>query len=536
MTSSFAGHSRGTGLAPSGPPRTTALSASARDTGRTGPLALLAIAALLAGGALGASALAVLQSSLEWGIASVLLAASASLRAVSASSQARRAGLVLPLSFIGLWTVAYGFASLAWRRPSGEMLAQSGVQLRPGSLPFGLAIASVGLLAWTAGYSVLHLRLVRAIIGALRQWSTRGAGEPGRVEYSVRRIVGVYAVGLSARLVMIALGRYSYVTSDLSGAVTQSSPTAAMLSHLEFLTTVGLLLLAYACFQSRTRTARRLLALALVLEIPFGLLSGMRSFLLLRLLGVMVTYMLVRRRVPTGASVAMLAVLAVITPFTNAYRGEVRDASGTTVGARGAAELIPALLGATLREISPRDVVSGPSDFVTSRLRLVDEVAVVGQRAPSEINFIPASDTMVEATTVLIPRAIWADKPVYSVGLQYARDFWNQPDSIVSSRSPAYAGDAYYRGGWVGLVMLMALLGGLMAAVSTSLSPRLYPPAIPMFIVAWTLLMNIEGTLPLLGAGLVQALLITAVAMRWASSTGRSSQGTNQRFLDHDRS
>lgn len=481
-------------------------------------LAQLALAALLAAAAIGGAILATTYASLEWGIASVLLAAAASLRAISTSPSARRAGLFLPFSFIGLWVVGYGLSSLAWRDPSAELLAQNSAHLRHGSVPFGLAMATVGLLAWTAGYGVVNLRLVRAAVSTLRRWSTSGVGGSGLVGYSLGRIVGVYAVGLGARLVLLALGRYSYITADLQGAITQSSPIAALLGHVEFLTTVGLLLLAYAAFQSGSATAKSLLAATLILEIPFGLLSGMRSFILLRLLGVAITYVLVRRRVPALASILLLCVLAVLSPFTEVYRGEVRGVSRTTLGATGAAELIPTLLASTVSQLSPGDVVSGPSDFLTSRLRFVDELAIVGQRTPSDIAYIPASETLLEATTVLIPRALWADKPVYTVGLQYARDFWNQPESIISSRSPTFPGDAYYRGGWVGLVALMALVGGLMAAVSTSLSPRLHPPAVPLFVVAWTALMSIEGSLSLLGAGLVQSLLIAAVAIRWASS------------------
>lgn len=486
-------------------------------------LVQLAVAAFVAVVAIAAAILATAQVSLEWGIASVVLAAVASLSAVSGSPQARRAGLFLPFCFIGLWVVGYGLASLAWRDPSAELLAQNAAQLRYESLPLGLMVATVGLLAWTAGYGALNLRLVRAAVSGLRRWSTRGVAGRGPLDYSIGRIVLVYVVGLGARFVLLALGRYSYITADLQGAITQSSPIAAVLSHVEFLTTVGLLLLAFACFRSGSTRAKTLLAIVLVLELPFGLLSGMRSFLLLRLLGVGVTYVLVRRRVPAVASVAVLGVLTVLFPFTEAYRGEVRNVGRTTVGTADAADLIPTLLGSTLTEVSPRDVVLGPLDFIISRLRFVDEVAMVGQRTPSEIPYIPASESLLEATTVLVPRAIWADKPVYTVGLEYARTFWNQPESVVSARSPTYPGDAYYRGGWVALVILMALVGGLMAAVSTSLSPHLYPAAIPMFIVAWTELMNLEGSLSLLGAGLLQSLLITAVAMRWAASGRRSA-------------
>jgi hypothetical protein len=431
--------------------------------------------------------------------------------------------MFLPFSFIGLWVIGYGLASIAWRKPTADMLAQNGAQLTPGSLPFGLALAAGGLLAWTAGYVALHLRLVQKGISSVRQWSTSGVGGLAGVEYSVGRIVSVYAVGLGARLALLAFGRYSYITADLQGSITQSSPATAILSQLEFLSTVGLLLLAYVCFRTRSTTAKRLLTVALMLEIPFGLLSGMRSFILLRLVGVAITYVLVRGRVPMLASVALLGLLAILSPFTDAYRGQVRDATGTTVDAAGAAKIIPKLLSSTIDQLSPGDVIAGPIDFVTKRLRFVDEVGIVGQRSPSEIAYVPASDTLVEATTVMIPRALWAGKPVYTTGLQYARDFWNQPESIVSARSPTYAGDGYYRGGWVGLICLMALLGGLMAAVNTSLSPRLHPAAIPMFIVAWTALVNIEGSLSLLGAGLVQSLLITAVAMRCASSGRRGA-------------
>lgn len=486
--------------------------------GRSLPLPKLSLATLVAGAAIGITTMPISHASLDWGIAAVLVAASVSSIVVAASPAARSAGVVLPFSFIGLWAVGFGLASMSWRNPSNDLLAQSR-GLRQDSLPLGLAVAAGGLLAWCAGYCLIHLRLLRVAMSALRQWATRGAdGHSQSIDYSLARVVGVFAAGLTARLVLLGLGRYSYITSDLQGAVTQSSPINAVLGHLEFLTTVGLLLLAHSAFGSGTRATRRLLVVALLIEVPFGLLGGMRSFIVLRLVGVALTYFLMRRRVPALAVVALVGVLAVISPFTDSYRAEVRDATGTTVDAAGAADLIPGLIGSTLGELSASDVLSGPSDFLTDRFRFVDEVAIVSQRTPEEVAYIPALDTLAEASTVLIPRQLWSDKPVYATGLQYARDFWNQPTALVSSRSPTYPGEAYFRGGWAGVIVLMALLGAVMAATSSSLSPRSHPPAIPLFVVAWTALMNIEGPLVLLSAGLAQSLLITAVAMRWALS------------------
>jgi hypothetical protein len=474
----------------------------------------VACAAAFATLALCAAQLGVTDSSLEWGVVSVLLAVTGSLCAVSATHHARRSGLFLPVSFIGLWAVAFGLASLAWRHPEDNVRTLSrGLRLE--SLPLGLAVASVALLAWTVGYCFVRLRLPRAAVSSLRRWSTGSAERLASVSYSLKRIALVYFVGVAARLALLALGRYSYITTDLQAAITQSNPIAAAFNQLEFLTTVALLLLAYTRFKTDGRLSGWLLGTALTIEFAFGLISGMRSFILFRLIGVAVTYFLIRRRLPVFACLAVAGILTLLSPFTEAYRDGVRTENRTTVTASDAVELVPLLLTSTFRELPLSDFALGPFRFVTQRLRFVDEVAIVGQRTPSEIPYIPPSETFLDGATVLVPRVIWSGKPVYTVGIQYARDFWKQPLSLVSARSPTYPGEAYYRGGWAGVILLMALLGALMAAVNSALSPTLYSAAIPMFVVAWTQLVSLEGSLILLPAGLVQSLLLTALAMRW---------------------
>jgi hypothetical protein len=491
-------------------------SSAQRNAANPPALGRLAAAAALGSSAILVATLAISLISINLGVLGVFLAAASSFLTVSVLSSIRRAGSFLAFSFIGLWAVGYGVASLAWLSPGNELRIQS-TGLRVESVPAGLAIATVGLLAWTTGYCLLNFRIAQAAISSLRRWSTRGGGGP--VDYCVSRIMAVYAVGLVARLTLIALGRYSYITADLEAAITQSSPVIAILGHLEFLTTVGLLLLAYVTFRRGSTTSHSLLLVVLLTEVPFGLLSGMRSFILLRLFGIAVLYVLLRRRVPILGVLVLMGGIALLSPFNSAYRAEVRDGSATSVDAAEAAELLPKLLGAAVTDLSPSDVVLAPWDFVSLRLRLVDEVAMVSQKTPSQIPYAEPSDTLLEAATVFVPRAVWPGKPVYTGGLQYAQDFWKQPSSVVSSRSPGYPGEAFYRRGWIGVVVLMGLLGGVMAAINAALNPRVHPVAIPMFVVAWSELLNLEGSLVLLGAGLTQSLLITAVAMRWSSAS-----------------
>jgi hypothetical protein len=494
------------------------LSASQRDRS----LLLLGLAAVLASFAIAAARFATLQLSLVWGVVAVLTSAGASLFAVFGSPRARRASVFLPTCFISLWAVGFGLASLVWMDPYDESLTLNrGLHLD--SIPSGLAVAAGALLAWSVGYCFLHLRLVVTALSRLRRWSTHGGRQLGR-PYSVKRIMILYALGLGARLALLALGRYSYITSDLQGAITQSSPITSVLNYFEFLTTVSLLLLAHVTFRRGSTMSGGLLAAVLMIEIPFGLLSGMRSFIVLRLVAVCVIYLLAGRRTKAYAIVALLGIFAFLSPFTYSYRTEVRSGGETAVDAAGAAHLIPTVVGSTISAMSPVDIVIGPMDFITQRLRFVDEVAMVWQKVPSEIDFIPPLSTLTEASTVLVPRAVWHGKPVYTLGLEYARDFWSQPASVISSRSPTFPGEAFYRGGWGGVTILMLALGALMAAISSALNPRLHPTGVPLFVVAWTELMNVEGSLVLLGAGLTQSLLISAAALRWASNVGRVSK------------
>lgn len=489
------------------------------------PLLHLSSAALLTGCALLTSWVAVNESSLTWGVLSVLTGAGASLFLLL-STPVRRAGLFLPMCFIGLWTLGFGLASLKWLDPEQEMLMLSR-GLQTGSLPLGLSLAAASLVAWSWGYAFIDFRLTRGVLTSFRRW-TVGKSAGGPHAYSIPRVMALYGVGLGARLLLVATGRYSYITSDLQGAITQSSPITAVLGHVEFLTTVSLLILAVITFERSSKSSGGLLVLVFLIEVPFGLLGGMRSFIILRLVAVGVIYVLLRRRFPLSGLVSLLLILAFLSPFTNAYREQVRRNSGTVVDAAGAAGLIPVLLTSTIREMSPADLATGPLEFATQRLRFVDEAAIVRQRVPSELDHIPLPDTLVEALTVLVPRAIWSEKPVYTVGLEYARDFWDQPGSVVSSRSPTFPGEAFYRGGWLGVAVLMGGLGAVMAAINRALSPKAYPLAIPLYVVSWIQLMNVEGSLVLLGAGLIQSLLIAAVAQHWALRPRTEQRASSQ--------
>ncbi len=343
-------------------------------------------------------------SAIRWGIASVVLSALVSCLVLFSSDRIRGEGLILPLSMVALWVFGYGLATLAWTRPRDlRNVVASG--LRPESVPPALAIASVGLLAWITGFWLLRFRLLHLGLDAVRRWATRGARYPS-MDYRMRRVVAVYCLGLIARFGQLVIGRFSFITTNLQGSLTQSSPIASVFGLVEQLAFVGLILASFAYFSRPSPGRRSFVVAVLVLEIGFGLLSGFRSVIVLKCLAVGLVYIVVRRKVPLAAFAAVVVGLAFLTPFTVAYRDEVRESNRTEVTAAEAVSLIPTLTRSTMRELTPNALSSAPVDFVTKRLRFIDEVAIIYQRTPSELPYIAPTETVGQAIGVMVPRIV----------------------------------------------------------------------------------------------------------------------------------
>jgi hypothetical protein len=428
----------------------------------------------------------------------------------------------LPISIVVVWILGFGASALAWTRPE-DTAQQIAKGLKVDSIPIALGLAATGLLAWTAGYLFLRLRLLQLALDTLRGWSLK-RGNHASTRYSFKRISAIFCAGLAARLALLGIGRYSYITEDLQGSITESSPLASVLGLVALLAPIALIIAAFATLCEPNRRRWILVIVILCVEVMFGLLSGYRSAVLLRFLSVAILYVLARGRIPLVAVVLTVLAVGFLSPFTSAYRDEVRTIEGTQVTATEAIALVPRIAQSTAADLSFRSLVTAPSDFLTQRLRFIDEVAIVVQKTPNEIPYVSVSDSILEAGSVLIPRIVWKDKPVFNTGLDYARTYWNQPEFIVSSQSPSIVGEGYLRGGLIAMVLILGLLGGATAALNRALSPRRYLAAAPLFVVAWIQLTNFEGSLILIVAGLTQGLLAMAAVMRWTNTASDRSE------------
>lgn len=98
----------------------------------------------------------------------------------------------------------------------------------------------------------------------------------------------------------------------------------------------------------------------------------------------------------------------------------------------------------------------------------------------------------------------------------YAQIYWNQPHETISFRAPTLVGEGYLRGGWTGVVVVLALMGGLTRLVNAAFSTRRFVEATPLFVILWTQITDVEAALIIIVASAIQVLLLTTIAMRWA--------------------
>jgi len=68
-------------------------------------------------------------------------------------------------------------------------------------------------------------------------------------------------------------------------------------------------------------------------------------------------------------------------------------------------------------------------------------------------------DTLAQGWIALVPRVLWSDKPnVTRFGTELDSSVFRRGNS-ASALAPSYSGEAYWNGGWVGLILVSALLG-----------------------------------------------------------------------------
>ena len=400
--------------------------------------------------------------------------------------------------FVVWYTVGFGLLTLLWEP------AVTGVnaQISADSVIRGLQLAGFGLVAWTFGYLV-----------TLRAFS---AGRTQRNRPPSRNVTAMlFAIGLFGNLLEALSGRFGYV-GDAAGRVGAPAVTGQLVAILTSAGTFALILLAINFVIRRTREARAFFLLALAVELPVGLLTGMKSDFILMMFAIVPVLAIGTGRFPTktlaGAAVVLLLL---VFPFVTTYR-EIARGGAIELGPSQAFERAPDLIAGIYTQRSAVEILGTASESLVQRLAQVNNVAIIVQKTPSDIPYTSMSEVLGAPLLGFIPRFIWPDKPVLDVGYRFSQEYFGVPPTIYSSAAIPPAGDLYRHGGLLVVAVGMASFGVAARFVDRRLHPRTGLRNALYFIPFFVALVNLEVGLVAMLAGLPLLVGLPLLIDRWA--------------------
>ena len=401
---------------------------------------------------------------------------------------------------IVLYTLSFGVFGLAWLVP------QSGGRqvIDATEVPGAIALSMVGLVFLTIGYVVgppaAFVRASRQVVARvlpLGQWSLRVPSIA----------VLLYVVGTAARALRLSSGQYGYL-QDASQSLASPSSTGQLLSLVEELTTVALVVAAIDCFILR-RSARSRVVLVCIatLEIIIGLGSASKQSVLFTLVAIAMVRAFSGRRVPLWVILTAALMVSLLFPFNSQYRTVLRHGKAGQIAPSTALAALPGVLQSTWDHASVRSVLMDGPSAVARRVRQVDNVALVMQKTPASIAYVPWTQLFTGPAVAAVPRAFWAAKPVLSSGREFAQVYYELPPTVYSANAVTIPGDLYRHGGLVPLLLGMAGFGLLLRLFQNTIWPTVDARLILMYVPVFLYLVKLESDVTTFVTGLLQLVL-----------------------------
>jgi hypothetical protein len=407
------------------------------------------------------------------------------------------------------YTLVFGVFSLGWLVPQ----TGSAALIAPSQVPPAVALTTTGLAFWVTGYLLGApagvRRAGRSLVDHMfsgTDWRFRFPSVP----------IAVYLVGFLAQLDQLRTNQFGYL-ENAAAALSSPSSLGEVTSLLADFTQFGLTLAALDAFAvSRSFRSRAVLIVLLVANVASGLYSGDKEPVIVSLLCVGIVAFYVYRRLSVRAVVTGIVIVLIVFSTTGAYRASIRNPSTQSVAPGQAAESLVRTLKTTISGLTPRVLFVDSPAAVASRLREIDNVAIIRQKTPSEIPYMPWADLVVDPAIDWIPRLVWPSKPILSTGQEFSEMYYDVPPTLLTASAVTVPGDLLIHGGVVPLGVGMLLLGVLMYAIEVSVDPRRDRRRLLLFIPLLILMLYSEGDTTSLLLDVVGLFLAVAVASWFA--------------------
>lgn len=349
----------------------------------------------------------------------------------------------------GIWFAAFYFGHFGvralydhyfWSRFFRLFPKYQGVNL----INAALVVSLLGLLAFWTGYHTAAPRRVAAALPALpRRWNLA----------SVLPVALACAVaGWAFRVALMTVqagGVLAWLAAD-KDALLRGAAGLTYLKLLGSLAVVGLFVLLVHARRTGDRRAWGLFGALLVPELAFRAIGGSRSELAFLLLELLVAYyMTSERRAADGIrlagwSTSVIGLLVVAFPVLSVVRFQGVGAAAAALRSRPGTLLRPEALFRA----------------VGRRLHDLDSLALIMLKVPESRPHTYGSELLVVAVA-WIPRALWPEKPVVSLGRVFREEFVAGLYPPGTSVSVSLVGEFYWDFGVVGVLLGMLAVGAL---------------------------------------------------------------------------
>jgi hypothetical protein len=479
------------------------LSEARQRSGRSalGALGLLAASAVLLGVAVNA---AVLTDAVFWGglaLGSYIYGLLFVMLAVWGPGNGPASWRLGPWMMIWAGTM-YGLATVTLDQPQHTQA----VQIVLTNALRALWLVAAGTTMWFAGYLVGPGRPIQ---GA----AARGVdGLRRRFTADVRSPLTpwlLYGIGTVARLVsVVTTSRFGYV-GDAASAVSTAASYSQALILLGLCGQVGVAVAALQVFRERLGSARLTLIVLFLAEIGYAIVSGQKGNYANAVLAVAIPYTAGRNRLPKALLVSVgIIFLAVVIPFTAAYRSSARETEGGTLSAAQAVGAAPQILRDTLTSgDSLLTAIPASVSYLLARGQDIDAPAIIMQRTPGQIPYSDPVQLVTGPLSALIPRALWPGKPILATGYEFGQEYFELPATVYSSSTITPIGDLYRYGGWLPVLIGMFVLGCGVRLLDNVLDVRGNPHTVFLTLFLFpSLILSEQGWVTLLAA--IPALIL----------------------------
>ena len=402
-----------------------------------------------------------------------------------------------------------GLVSLAWL----DSPVSPGPGLGRDEITAALVLVILGIAAFGIGARLLgpatpvrRLRLLPAASASL------GA-------LSVAYIVSLAGVSLG-----LALGVLGYIANaDATNQLLAFGQTFNLLANLGNLVVLATALTYFASGNTNLRT---LLVVSISIQVIVGFVIGFKATALEPLAYTALAYLVTKGRFPWRFTFAAVAVtLVLLAPLNLAYRGTLRNTSGVSTGAA-----VNSSVG-TLPHMSVFDALESSYNEFLHRYRLIDSIALIETLTPTRFPYGSGTDYILLPAVILIPRALWPDKPQQTEGGEFSQTYWNIPSVIRTATPLTMIGDLYRNFNLLGIAIGMTLWGVLLAGWTALYrryqSPRWHFVYIVSAVLVFT---SVEGVLPSV-CSIAAKTLGFAALVAWFLLPGTNSQPGYRQLL-----